>query len=102
MQVAVQILSMCKYTSKKDNKQRVRIDYIVNEDSYLNDKDNFRGYAVLTIYLDNVDNWNNLNASLVGKAVEFKFEKQPSTYDPTKERTVLKEIITKNGNISIL
>lgn len=102
MQIAVQVLSMCKYTSKQDNKQRIRIDYIVNEETYLRDKENFRGFAVLTVYLDNIDNWDYLTVDLVGAPVEFLFDKVPSTYDPTKERTVLKEIITKNGNIGIL
>lgn len=102
MQIGVQILSMCKYTSKKDNKDRIRIDYICNDTNYKNDKENFRGYPVLTIYLDNLENWNYLTADLVGKPIELMFRKEPSTQNPLKERNVLDQIITKNGNIAIL
>lgn len=104
MQISVQILSMCKYISKTDNKEKIRIDYICNEEKYLNDKEKFRGYPVLTYYINDLinENWNILDVDLVGKPVDFIFEKVPSVQNPLKEFNKLKEICTKNGSISLL
>lgn len=104
MQISVQIISMCRYNSKTDNKEKIRIDYICNEEKYLSDKEKFRGYPQITVYLNDhiEENWNLLDVGLVGKPVDLVFEKVPSLTNPTREYNRLKQICTKNGNISIL
>lgn len=101
MTISVQILSMCKYTSKKDNAERVRLDYICNEKEKIFDKPNFKGFGLCTAYV-NPSNWDKLTVDLIGVPVQFTIEQALSLSDPMKPKAVLKEIVYKNGNISII
>lgn len=82
----VELLNVCKYVTKEDNRKRTMLNYRLLDNNALQSKgDKFKGYSVLSQYYDGHEVYDKIPAEWCGCKVTFVLTKQVSQFDPTKE-----------------
>ena len=92
-----------KQTGEKTGKQKIRIDYLMLGKESIQDRENFRGYANLSCFIDYNENiWSKLTTRVIMQPVEMVLEQVPSARDPFKSYTRVNSINTKDEVISLV
>lgn len=103
MKLKVTILNFLKYEDKKTGQEKIRIGYINNDVSYIANKEKFKGFAELSIFLDNAKIWDQLKVEMCGDTAEFEFTSEPNPSNPLRNVTKLVRIKpNKFNDISVL
>ena len=108
-QINATLLSVLLYdekdrvTKEKTGKQKIRIDYLMLGKESIQDNTKFRGYTVLSCFLDYKENiWSKLTTKVIMQPVEIVLEQLPSSRDPFKSFVRVKSINTKDEVISLV
>lgn len=92
-----------KKTGEKTGKEKIRIDYIMLGKEAMQDNERFRGYAILSCFVDNVnDLFSKLTTKVIMQPVEIVLEQVPSQRDPFKTYVRVNSINTKDEVISLV
>ena len=103
MDLNVTLLNFLRYEDKETKKPKIRIGYINNDKAYIENTDKFKGYAELSVYIDDKNCWDFFKTEMTGDTAIFTFAKRPNPRNPLKDVTVLQSIKTnKHGDISLL
>lgn len=96
MEINVEILNVLTYLDK-DNNKKTRIGYRMLDKESCTDSPKFKGYAELSMFINNDIAFNSISSSLCGVALVFVLEEQFSAKNPMKKFMKLKEIKSPNG-----
>lgn len=88
---------------EKDGKKKCRIGYrLLNRESVSNSA-KFKGFAELSVFLEDETIFEKLTLDLFGYALKFEFIEEANPRDPMKKRVTLKKIMNaKNEDICVL
>lgn len=95
MKLNVTLLNFLKYEDKETHQPKIRIGYINQDTNYISNKDKFKGYAELSVFLDDDKAWDLLDVDMCGRSAELEFTSTPNPRNPLKNITKLVAIRAK-------
>ena len=86
--------------SPKDGKPYTRLDFIPLGETVKSQ--NVKGSIVAPIFISGHEAFDKIPESIINQDVEIDLDFEPNPNNVMKPRTVVKAILTKNGNINLL
>lgn len=99
MNKKVRILTITKCSPKEGNPY-TRLDFVPLGDTIKSS--NVKGSIVAPAFITGHDAFDKIPESIINQEVEIELDFEPNARNLMKPRTIIKTIITKNGNISLL
>jgi len=95
----VKILTVTK-CSPNSGSSYTRLDFIPLGETVKSQ--NVKGNIVAPAFISGHDAFDRIPESIIGEEVSIDIDYEPNSRNLMKPRTVIKSILTKNGNISLL
>lgn len=102
MKLNVLFLGVLKYNDKKTGEPKLRLTYLLNNDTAKQENNRFKGINECAYYLDDVSLFDRFSKEDTLTQMEFTLESRPSQNNPLKTITQITEIKTKRDLIKLL
>lgn len=102
MKLNVLFLGVLKYNDKKTGEPKLRISYVVNDESAKQETLNFKGLNECSYYTDMVSIYDKFTKEDALTNMEFTLQSRPSRNNPLKSITEIVDIKTKRDTIKLL
>lgn len=99
MKQDIMILNVCRYKPKDSEVKKTSFNYILTNDESFSKNDNYRGYSVLTLFLDN-DYFEDLS-NLIFKSCVLDCDFISNTKNPLRPKVKIKTITDVKSNKTI-